>query len=228
MFTKIPPTATKRITATAIPPTKRPTQTATPKPVLLYDFIRSAPDAYWEQRYSDDGVEESRQIEFFTTPYPYNKELYVGEYDVAFAGWQTSVVIEDGSRATRAVAVFPYSGFYSFGRVLGYYDLTFMTIQRGDVFRVRAGYEGKLSYEVFDPPADGVLFQIIFFETSLAEGILVEEWFEFDDGQTYSLDISLDSLAGKRGYMVLVVDSIGNTTGDFSLWIRAEIWGVLR
>jgi hypothetical protein len=88
-------------------------------------------------------------------------------------------------------------------------------VQAGDHFRAVVGCENGAA-------ACSVLFSLAYLDENAQEGQL---WSigEFQDGQAYTLDLSLDALQGKTIRLILGVSPLGSSSGDRALWVNPRI-----
>jgi len=88
-------------------------------------------------------------------------------------------------------------------------------VQNGDRFRAIVNCEGNAT-------ACGVLFRV---DYQLSDGIVRDFWAfgERYDGQYFTVDLDLTSLAGQDVRFVLTVLSLGPASGDRALWVEPRI-----
>ena len=88
-------------------------------------------------------------------------------------------------------------------------------IQSGDRFQAIVNCEGGAT-------ACGVLLRV---DYQLADGIVREFWAfgERYDGQYFTVDLDLSSLAGRDVKLVLTVLSLGDASNDRALWVQPRI-----
>ena len=88
-------------------------------------------------------------------------------------------------------------------------------VQKGDRFQAIVNCEGGAT-------SCGVLFRL---DYQLSDGIVRDFWAfgERYEGQTFSVDLDLSSLAGQNVKFVLSVLSLGSASGDRALWVAPRI-----
>ena len=195
-------------------------------PIVLYDFVREAPDAIWEITKNIDSFDESIDLLDFPTIISIgdtSPEDY-GAFYGAYVGLAKSPKLEDGSSDKTALLNYPHD---SLARLSGTYDLTWLPLQEGDVFSARVGHVfpyGELPTSPFS-----VEFVVKFYENDSSEFIVIASQEDFYDGITHEIDVRISSkLAGKSGWFVLEVYSLDDSFSDWAVWVDAVLIGLPR
>ena len=125
---------------------------------------------------------------------------------------QSLARLEDGStRSLPNLLTFPQNVFN--GYIRGVYPS--FKIQSGDRFRATVNCERGAT-------SCGVLFRL---DYQLADGIIRDFWAfgERYEGNTFTVDLDLSSLAGRNVRFVFTVLSLGSPAGDRALWVEPRI-----
>jgi hypothetical protein len=125
---------------------------------------------------------------------------------------QTTSKLEDGRSLTRpSLLTMPQDTFNGYIRAV----YPSFKVQNGDRFQTIVNCEGGAT-------SCGVLLRV---DYQLSDGIVRDFWAfgEQYDGQYFTADLDLSSLAGQDVKFVLTVLSLGPASGDRTLWVEPRI-----
>jgi len=163
---------------------------------FLYDILEKAPGADWYNWSREHGL------------------WNVGLNDPrGFACYRTNIELEDGNTYSKVLETHPE--WKDFTYIYGMYS-DIIEIPEGARFKAEVGFiKGATG-------TDGVVFQVSFFEP-LIEHSIVGSGLQTYDGVLKSLDVSLSSLAGKKGVIFLGVYTSASSAQDWAVWVNPRI-----
>lgn len=201
--TKTPlPTGTKS-------PTRTPRATPTLVPVLLYDFVENADEAFWYEAYRSDGDEIIDTLEFFDKPKSPSPESYLGETGDAYAGWDYDVPLMNGEAQDLVLLTYPY---YEYLKVFGFYEVFIPQPVKTAYLEIEAGYR-----DAFVEPVDGVIFRIY-----INEKVVFEEPYFLDEEPIYKV-VPVRIFEGSN-LVKIEVESISLSPYDYAAWSVIKLW----
>ncbi|MFZ5881623.1 MAG: hypothetical protein ACOY0R_19840 [Chloroflexota bacterium] len=209
--------------------TLAPAMTPTAPPVILFDFVDSANEAFWREYYATYeggqtfGYDNNGSLKFLMEPYAPSPIDFVFENFSSYAGWEQSPELSSGQVDHRVILAYPYCGESGcFNRKMGgYYDLSMFILREGDTLAFQTGFHYPPALESNE---DGVTFRLLFSEGELQDAIVIGEWPQVNDGTLQDWEVFIPpGLFGKSGIFLLEVDAGGNSSNDYSVWVRAQL-----
>jgi len=163
----------------------------------VLDFVDAAPSAKWQNFVM--GV---------VLPFPGSDSDNRG-----FATYKSNVKMEDGTIYPRVLETHPQ--WVDEGVISGWYGP--LTIQPGSEFVAKVGFlDGAQG-------TNGVEFRIAFRDSSTLKDTMLQVVPAKYDGKLDTFKTSLESIAGKTGQILLIVQSAGSSYRDWAAWIDAKI-----
>lgn len=201
------PTLTSTSTKT---PTRTPRLTSTPPPVLLYDFVEHANEAYWFNYINDPDGGVSTDLTFFYSPIPPNPETYITESGNNYVGWEYNVSLMNGELQDQVLLTYPY---YEYFKVFGDYEKVRIARPAPKAYlEFLAGYK-----DVLVEPAAGVIFRIY-----INDELILEEPYKFGD-EPLSIGKQV-SITGGTYRFRLEVESQKPSPYDYAAWAVVKLW----
>jgi hypothetical protein len=203
-----PPSKTPSSTPTKLPTrTPTPTPTNTPLPVLLYDFVAKANEAYW---FNDIKGGTPTDLTFFYETPSFGPENYITQTGNNYVGWDYNVPLMNGETYKQVLLTYPY---YDYFKVFGDYQK--VTINRSApnaYFELKAGYK-----DILVEPANGVIFRIY-----INEKLSIEQPYKFGDKP---INIGKEVQLSQGTYTFrLEVESLGQSPYDYATWAVVKLW----
>lgn len=203
-----PPSRTPSSTPTkSITRTPRPTNT--PAPVLLYDFVEHANQAYWFSYYRNSDGEFQSDLPFFYEPVSPSPEDYISENYNAYVGWDYKVRLMNGDVRDRVLLTYPY---YEYFRVFGDYDVKIGRRAPDAYLELLASYK-----DVFVEPTTGIIFRVY-----INEKLVIEAPYKFGD-KPINIGKQVPISEGATTFR-LEVESQGISPYDYAAWAVVKLW----
>ena len=214
----IPTTPTSITPSATVTHTATPTATVTPTPIILVDFVESAPKARWYGTNNRNVTSEFFQQESleFGVEYP---------DPIGFSIWD-SPVLETGDLVEDILYTRPFYSFELPGSVTGFYDLRGLSFESGDTFVASVGFSEEAD------GTEGAYFNVFFNEDNstfcstqyTSPCILLKQIYATYDGKLQDfIFVMPPSMIGKKGWIALQVDSDEKSTLDLTVWVTAHL-----
>ena len=188
------------ITVNVASQSQQPTNTPTPtvSGTTLLDLIEQAPNARW-----------GNFVAGTVLPFPGNDNDIRG-----FALYRFNATMENGNTYPKLLETHPQ--WVDNGGIMGWYGP--ITINNGCRFIANVGF--------LNAPGsctDGVEFRVNFKESVADTDTLLIDVPHKYNGILVPINTSLESIAGKTGYLQLIVLTAGNSCGDWATWTDAKV-----
>jgi hypothetical protein len=200
-------------TSTVIPTptfTESPSLTATQIPILLYDFVEHANEAYWFNVTKNSDGEYKNDLTFFNVPISPSPEDYLSENGNNYVGWDFDVPLMNGDRYKQVLLTYPY---YEQFIVFGDYEKVPITRSAPQAYlELIAGYK-----DITVEPTAGVIFRVY-----VNEKMVIEQPYNFGDKP---IDIGKQFQLPRGTYSFrLEVESQRESPYDYATWAVVKLW----
>ncbi|MDW8226794.1 MAG: NBR1-Ig-like domain-containing protein [Anaerolineales bacterium] len=189
---------------TAATATSSPTSTWSFVPVLTilkFDLHAKAPEAQW---ISGGGSGSGTNLTFGGPDSDPN----------GFAMYRNGFLLEDGSRPEKVLQMHPK--WVDNGVISGRYPS--YTVQNGDRFVTKVGF---LANPDGTCGAGNVIFQLNYREAGTLHAL--GQWTDTCNGSLVSVDVNLNSLAGRTVQFILAVLANGSSAQDWAVWVHPRV-----
>ncbi|MBK8821938.1 MAG: hypothetical protein IPN58_04805 [Anaerolineales bacterium] len=206
--TKIP--TPSRTPSPTITPTSTPSPTNTPVPVLLYDFIDHADEAYWFNYTKNSDGEFENDLTFFFEPVSPDPETYMAKSENNYVGWEPNVTLMNGNIQKRVLLTYPYFDYF---KVFGNYEKVSIDQSAPNGYlELQAGYK-----DIFIESTEGAVFRIY-----INDRLMLEEFYKFGDKPINTIkQVSIQ----KGVYQFrLEVESLDPSPYDYAVWAVVKLW----
>ena len=200
-------TNTPEITATETPYSDY-TPTETPTPVLIYDFVEHANEAYW---FNDIQGGTPTDLSFFSEPSSSpDPESYISQYGTNYVGWDYNVELMNGETYQQVLLTYPYYDYY---KVYGNYEKVPVRQPAPEAYlELQAGYKN-----IYVEPSTGVIFRIY-----INDKPFIEQPYKFGDTP---VDAGKNIRLPKGTYRFkLEVESLEPSPYDYAAWAVVKLW----